>query len=753
MAETKPPSNEDLSLVLCNILNEMGYADKDVQYRIHIYELYDFLLNTKELGPSCMRFVGSKITGLSTYKEGDVDQMISARKSLITEDPTIDFPDDVNVFLMEYDNCPPGYCKLRLLTLVDIFPTIDTIFVLPKNLHILPNGDVYLSSKAVKELAKYHYNTMDYVLGRKTISGSGPANTRTDEPIRRNTDYVHAIPSRRLPTSMEKRFSRNKHWPSKSIVSEINKAGCEVVPVGFPGSTEEDLQWRLSFSTAEKILMQSLNSTQRKTYILLKIFFKECLVRHFQSKVLSTYIVKMLTLWMCETRPKELWKDDLLVERFIDSLKWLKERVEENHFPHYFIKERNLLANPMASEDKSRLTSFLSNCIESVFPFLLDCPSLANTLGRSLSFKSSLVQSPSKTVSWNDVEERRHLYEMILKEVNLASPMCKLSKATLDAHTGSMVERDILQYLLNEQRIREACDEIARIFGMSDYYSNRSHVLAIINNISCLKDNPNIRSVSAKVKLALIVGHHLQPFFPRKSMGTYNLLHNLITLVESQKFLFSFNERAKYTKSARVLEETKDTPISQVLNDRCLCEIVFIGDNLQLLPKGFKYNLYNFLTKYFPFKWIKIDCMALVYYLQTLVCEQLGKEEEANEAFAKLLLGSMGRRTQYFLNFEDRETTLNVAGHVYMERKNYRSAFIAIKHSVFFGTKVMASTDQSFLLLAVLLNKAFEAKKRLRKLKFYVFRPKIGLARIQGISEVIMCQKIPGSFIEDQCLK
>ncbi|KAL3871827.1 hypothetical protein ACJMK2_039799 [Sinanodonta woodiana] len=717
MAETKPPSNENLSLMLCDILNDMGYADKDVQYRIHIYELYNFLLNVKYLNSPNRKSVGSKITGLSTYREGDMDEMTCARKTVITEDPTIDLTSDVNVLLMEYDNCPPGYCKLRLLTLIPIFPLFDSIFLFFLNFRFLPNGTVHLSSTAVKELATYHYNSMDYVLGRKTVSGSGPANTRTDEPIRRNTDYVHAIPSRRLPISMKKRFLKNRHWPTKSMVSKIVKAGCEVVPVGFPGSNEENLQWRLSFSIAEKILMQSLNSTQRKTYILLKIFFKECLVRHFQSKVLSTYIVKMLTLWMCETRPKELWKDDLLVERFIDSLKWLKERVEENHFPHYFIKERNMLANPMASEDKSGLTCLLSNCIESVCPYLLDCPSLANKLGRSPSLNYSLAQRPYNTEAWNEVEERRHLYKIILNDVNVFLPLCKHSKATFDAHTGSMVERDILQYLLNEQDIREACNTIARIFGMSPYRLDLSHLMAIIEIISRLNNNPNITSVSGEVKLALITGYHLQPLFYH---STYDLLHRLIKSVESKPNFCPCNERAKYTRSARFLEETKETPISQVLNDFCLCEIVFIGDNLRLLPKGLKYNLYRFMTKYFPFKWIKIDCMALAYYLQTLVCEQLGKEEEANEAFEKLLLGSFGERNIDFLNFEDRETTLNVAGHVYMERKNYRSAFIAIKYSVLFGTNVKASVDQSFLLLAVLLNKAFEAKKRLRKLKIYL---------------------------------
>ncbi|KAK3586210.1 hypothetical protein CHS0354_013437 [Potamilus streckersoni] len=722
MAAKKTHSNEDLSLMLCDTLNDMGYADNDVQYRIQIYEIYDFLLNVPEIKCQHMKAAGSKITGLSTFREGDMDWILYGQKTVITEDPAIYFPKDSNCFLMEHTKCPPGYCKLRLISLTDnIVARVDGIFNFLTNFHFLPNGNVYLSSKEVKSYAAYVHETENPYIGRKTTIGSGPAITRTDEPIRLNTDYVYAIGSRNLPISMKKRFSRNKHWPTKRMVSDIVKAGCEVVPVGFPGSKEEHLQWRLSFSTAETILMQNLNSTQRKTYVLLKIYFKECLKKLFQTKVLSTYIVKMLILWMCEIQPQKLWKDNLLVERFIDSLKWLRQRVEENHFPHYFIKERNMLACPMKSEDKSRLHIFLSNCIDSVFPCLLDCPSLANKLGKDQVFGCSMEQGPSEIIVWNGFTERCHLYEIILNEVNLVSPYCELSKATLDLYKESTDERDILQYLFNEQSIREKCDAIVRMAKMSESNRVDSQVVEINNIFSSFRGNPNMLSVSGNVKSALLFYYlSRQTLWAIDNMLICKYLQRIITLVESQSFWLVRNERAKYTKSLRILEKREDIPISHVLNDRCLCEIVFTGDNLQLLPKGLKYNLYRFPNVWYPLKWIKIDCMALAYYLQTLVCEQLGKEEEASEAFHKLLLGSIGRRTKFFLNFEDRETTFNVAGHVYMEKKNYRSAFIAIKYSVFFGKKVMASVNPSFLLLAVLLNKAFEARKLLKKLKIHV---------------------------------
>ncbi|KAK3586211.1 hypothetical protein CHS0354_013438 [Potamilus streckersoni] len=707
--------------MLCDILNDMGYADKDVLYRIHMYELYDFLLNVPDIKCRPQKAVGSKITGLSTFREGDVDWMRYSRKTLIIEDLTTDLPKDSIVLHMEYENCPPGFCKLRFHSLNSFIPLTELIFGSPSNFHILPNRKVYFSSKNLKLLAAVVHAAEDPYLGRKTINGSGPAITRTDEPIRLNTDYVYAIPSRSLPTSMKKRFSRKRHWPTKGMVSDITKAGCEVVALGFPGSEEEDLQWRLSFSTAEKILMQRLNSTQRKTYVLLKIYFKECLKRFVQTKVLSTYIVKMLTLWMCETQPQELWKDNLLVERFTDSLKWLKQRLEENHFPHYFIKERNMLACPMKIEDKSHLNILLSNCIDSVFPVLLDCPSLANKLKERSSLECGLAHGSSAIVSWNGFAERCHLYEIILNEINLVSRSCELSKTTLDVYEESTTERDILQYLFNEQSIREKCDGIVKMLGMSENRWDHSQEKAFQDNLSSLRDNPNLSSVSGKLKWALVNGYLLQPVCVIKSsMFIYKILHTLIKFVESKPYWLLLNERGKYTNSIDVLEEKVNFPISRVLTDLCLCEIVFTGDNSQLLPNGLRYNLYRFPKEWNPKQLIKIDCMALVYYLQTLVCEYLGKEEEANKSLQKLLLGSIGRGIKLYLNFEDRETTLNVAAHVYMGRKNYRSAFIAIKKSVFFGKKVMASVDPSILHLAVLLNNAFEARKRLRKLRIYV---------------------------------
>ena len=53
--------------------------------------------------------------------------------------------------------------------------------------------------------------------------------------------------------------ARNGGWPTQSTLETIQKDGCHVVPVGPPESRDKHLQWRWSFSLAEKCLCYSMN--------------------------------------------------------------------------------------------------------------------------------------------------------------------------------------------------------------------------------------------------------------------------------------------------------------------------------------------------------------------------------------------------------------------------------------------------------------------------------------------------------------
>jgi hypothetical protein len=59
------------------------------------------------------------------------------------------------------------------------------------------------------------------------------------------------------------RFTRpNTSWPSSELKSKIIDHGILFVPIGCKGSKNEDIEWRLSFSVGEKLLIYSFTHVQ-----------------------------------------------------------------------------------------------------------------------------------------------------------------------------------------------------------------------------------------------------------------------------------------------------------------------------------------------------------------------------------------------------------------------------------------------------------------------------------------------------------
>ncbi|KAL3847906.1 hypothetical protein ACJMK2_018797 [Sinanodonta woodiana] len=84
------------------------------------------------------------------------------------------------------------------------------------------------------------------------------------------------------------------------------KYGCFATPVGHPSSKEEHMEWRSSFSIAERDLAMSFDDTVMKVYILLKMVRKTC-IQPVLKDAFSSYHCKVCMLWMRESTPKQLW--------------------------------------------------------------------------------------------------------------------------------------------------------------------------------------------------------------------------------------------------------------------------------------------------------------------------------------------------------------------------------------------------------------------------------------------------------------
>ena len=67
-----------------------------------------------------------------------------------------------------------------------------------------------------------------------------------------------------------------------------------LVPVGHPHSDMQEMEWRISFSLAERALVWSFNHAQMQCYAIMKIILKEFIkVRcRPQNQVLCSYFIK-----------------------------------------------------------------------------------------------------------------------------------------------------------------------------------------------------------------------------------------------------------------------------------------------------------------------------------------------------------------------------------------------------------------------------------------------------------------------------
>jgi len=78
-----------------------------------------------------------------------------------------------------------------------------------------------------------------------------------------------------------------------------------------------DHQWRLSFSRAEIVLLNSWMPVQQIVYHMFRVFMKAQKLTGDNSGAgnLSNYHLKTLMLWASELKPRSWWTDDLSLVR------------------------------------------------------------------------------------------------------------------------------------------------------------------------------------------------------------------------------------------------------------------------------------------------------------------------------------------------------------------------------------------------------------------------------------------------------
>ena len=150
------------------------------------------------------------------------------------------------------------------------------------------------------------------------------------------------VPSLHVPVwwLSDEFFTRHRryNWPPKAMLDDIRRYGLHLVPVGAPGSSTEELQWRLSFSRAEVLIASHLTDLQGCAVIAFKIC-KTALGE--DGKVIKSYFIKTALFWLCEQTQTEEWKS--VTQVVLKLLDYLDEAVSKGNLPCYFWSRINLL--------------------------------------------------------------------------------------------------------------------------------------------------------------------------------------------------------------------------------------------------------------------------------------------------------------------------------------------------------------------------------------------------------------------------
>ena len=168
-------------------------------------------------------------------------------------------------------------------------------------------------------------------------------------------------------------------WLSPEIVNEIIMNGVLFVPIGFKGSIYEDLEWRISFSVAEKIMIFSFNHTQLLCYALLKIVLKEMIEKDEDLKtLLCSYYLKTLMFWVSDDANPTTWRPDNIIPCFMACLQRLLYCVEYSTLLHYFISDFNFFTLRLSTELEKKTK--LSNLLKNIYQQGIQCLSASETL-------------------------------------------------------------------------------------------------------------------------------------------------------------------------------------------------------------------------------------------------------------------------------------------------------------------------------------------------------------------------------------
>ncbi|XP_053401707.1 uncharacterized protein LOC123549027 [Mercenaria mercenaria] len=358
MSQT-PNNSQIISMKLSEVLGDIGVSEKIVLKRRRTFLLMEVVDTTARrlMGKDVNSYnFGSQSEGSTTMElDSDIDTLFgyhSYRYLNVIQNQTERRPGAWNVLMVQDETTSPGYCLLQLLQ-------PDYLLLLHK---LSLDAKKFVADDKGRLLMK---NTYFDDLVVKYDGKNGPAHVFRGNAHTNDEDNVIAWYCKSWPTEAKPWLLKQGigGWPDENIKRYCKNTGCFIVPVGSKSGKNEELEWRISTSHAERRLMFSLNITQIRCYVLMKMILKT-FINPQCNDVITSFMCKTVLFHCIHNTKSTEWQEDNLLQCLKSCLSLLQNNVENENCPHFIVPQNNLLKGKIPASVKPKLIEILQSLID-----------------------------------------------------------------------------------------------------------------------------------------------------------------------------------------------------------------------------------------------------------------------------------------------------------------------------------------------------------------------------------------------------
>jgi len=631
--------------------------------------------------PLSQYIVGSQSEGSTTVgMNSDHDYLNSHYDHLVVLEEKGWRRGKLNLLALKDEETPPQFYKLRRMEhdrlgyVTEPFLSTDVVD---------DQGRVLMSNKwfdepmesLVGHLVQHKRTTRGPQVSQGGLISHGPSRSWTEE-----IDHVYAIPCATLPEECQFLFQRPRpgHWPKPETLEYARQCPAFFVPQG-PADTLIEirvLQWRLSTTLTERLLMFDLTEVQMLVYILLKMM-RVCYIKPQFDENLSTFHLKTAMMFTIETHSPDIWREDNIVACttycFNTLLRWIKLR----YCPHFTTKGVNLFDGKLSRHELKELESVIMQIRDNIVWYI--CNLEMDMFGLRIMDKMGIqvmpfiiknprrknIQKIQKKIICNNSYNKSLLIEEVALQYNIRRPHEAHERVMFHLHhlhimqaTGSDLEREAASLIMPYLYGYQASIKASRCIASNQPVTQDIHRLYTLS-LDC-------DLMSGKLKYASMLycsGQYAQ--------AAQMLAHCEGLLGPDVAHYCGCIGREYAHQSDRYLKKGLNTNIADLLRTSSTECVKFSRHELPCVPEHLRYEMYRTQTKedrkkrnYLVNRWmdlVVIDCRPFLFYLQCLVYRQMGQPDRQVKAMQNL---------KHYLNFARLE---QIGGH-------YETAFHVAAH-------------------------------------------------------------------------